>query len=286
VKRILRVFPKRTSYTPDDELAFVGMPPMACFIPEHDEVHVSCTFTWDMDECEDLAFQWEGVTNKPVKLGGPAYHSPTDDFTPGLYVKRGITFTSRGCNNHCPWCCVHDIEGKLRELPITEGNIIQDNNFLQCSRQHKEKVFDMLRSQRGISFRGGLETDLIDDHFVSNIQSLRIAELWLACDTDAALPRFKAACKKLVDAGFNRNQIKCYSLIGKDMEAEEQRNREIYRSGAMPFSQLLRDFSRKKTEYSAEWKAFERQWQRPAATVAHMRQVEAGEEQMEMGEII
>lgn len=278
--RILRVFPKRTSYTPLDDLAFVGMPSMQCFIPEHDEIHISCVFTWDMDECEDLAYQWEGVTNKPVKIGGPAYHSPTEEFTPGLYVKAGIIFTSRGCNNNCPWCGVRQMEGKLRELPITQGNIIQDNNFLQCSRQHKDKVFDMLRSQRGISFRGGLETDLIDDHFISNITSLRIAELWLACDTDAALPRLKVACKKLTDAGYNRHHIKCYSLIGKDMEAEEQRNREIYRAGAMPFSQLLRDFSRKKTEYSADWKAFERMWQRPAATVAHMREVEAGREQM------
>ena len=272
--RILRVFPKRTSYTPDDDLAFVGMPPMADFIPEHDEVHVSCTFTWDMDECEDLAYQWEGVTKKPVRLGGPAYHSPTDDFTPGLYVKKGIIFTSRGCNNNCPWCGVRQIEGKLRELPITPGNVIQDNNFLQCSRAHKEKVFDMLRSQHGIAFRGGLETDLIDDHFISNITSLRIAELWLACDTDAQLPRFKAACEKLTSAGFTRNQIRCYSLIGHDMEAEEQRNREIWRIGAMPYSQLERDFSREKTEYSAEWRAFERRWQRPAIMKAHMREVE------------
>ncbi|MBO7670357.1 MAG: hypothetical protein J6S60_07175 [Oscillospiraceae bacterium] len=278
--RILRVFPTQTSYTPTDDLAFVGPPPMQCFIPEHDEVHISCTFTWDMNKAEDLAFQWEGVTNKPVKLGGPAYHSEVEGFTPGLYVKKGVIFTSRGCNNNCPWCGVRQIEGKLVELPITQGNIIQDNNFLQCSVRHKEKVFDMLRSQHRICFRGGLETDLIDDHFVSNITSLRIAELWLACDTDAQLPRFKAACKKLTDAGYNRNQIRCYSLIGKDMEAEEQRNREIFRAGAMPFSQLLRDFSRKKTEYSAEWKAFERQWQRPAATVAHMREVERGEKQL------
>ena len=278
--RILRVFPTQTSYTPTDDLAFVGPLPMQCFIPEHDEVHISCTFTWDMNKAEDLAFQWEGVTNKPVKLGGPAYHSEVEGFTPGLYVKKGVIFTSRGCNNNCPWCGVRQIEGKLVELPITQGNIIQDNNFLQCSVRHKEKVFDMLRSQHRICFRGGLETDLIDDHFVSNITSLRIAELWLACDTDAQLPRFKAACKKLTDAGYNRNQIRCYSLIGKDMEAEEQRNREIFRAGAMPFSQLLRDFSRKKTEYSAEWKAFERQWQRPAATVAHMREVERGEKQL------
>ena len=282
---ILRVFPKRTSYTPDDPLAFVGMPPMREMIPEHDEVHVSCTFTWDMDEAEELAFQWEMATRKPVKIGGVAYHSPSLDFIPGLYVKKGITFTSRGCNNNCPWCGVMAVEGKLRELPICEGNILQDNNFLQCSRHHKEAVFDMLKKQRGICFRGGLESDLVDDHFVENIKSLRIAELWLACDTDGALPSFKRACKKLTDAGFDRNHIKCYSLIGKDMEKEEARNREIYNAGAMPFSQLQRDFSRTKTQYSAEWKSFERTWQRPVATVAHMRAVEAGEE-LEQEEMI
>ena len=272
-KRIIRVFCRQTSYTPTDEYAFVGPPP-GLFIPEHDEIHISVSFTWDKPLAEELAFQWESVTNKPVKLGGPAYHSEAGDFTPGLYVRKGITFTSRGCNNNCPWCGVREIEGTLREIPITPGNIIQDNNFLQCSRAHKDKVFDMLRTQRGICFRGGLETDLIDDHFVDAIHGLRIAELWLACDTDAQLPRFKKACEKLVKAGFTRRQIKCYSLIGKDMEAEEERNREIFRAGAMPFSQLYRDFTETKTEYSAEWRAFERQWQRPAATVAHMREID------------
>lgn len=274
INRVLRVFVRRTSYTPTDPLAFVGLPPFPDMIPEHDEVHISCTFTWDMDAAEDLAYQWEGATRAPVKLGGPAYKSSCDDFVPGLYIREGIIFTSRGCNNNCPWCGVRQIEGKLRELPITPGNIIQDNNFLQCSRAHKDKVFEMLRSQHGICFRGGLEPDLIDDHFISNITSLRISELWLACDTDAALPRFKEACAKLTAAGYNRNQIKCYSLIGEDMEAEEQRNREIFRADAMPFSQLKRDFTRKKTEYSKAWNAFERQWQRPAATVAHMREVD------------
>lgn len=119
-----------------------------------------------------------------------------------------------------------------------------------------------------------METDLIDDHFVNNITSLRIAELWLACDTDAQLPRFKRACEKLTKAGFTRDKIKCYSLIGEDMEKEEQRNREIFRAGAMPFSQLRRDFSREKTEYSSEWRAFERRWQRPAIMKSHMQMVE------------
>ena len=272
--RIIRVFVQRTSYTPDDDMVYIGSPPGGLFMPEHDEVHVSCTFSWDRPSAERLAAEWAEATDKPVRLGGPAYDSPAEDFTPGLYVRQGITFASRGCNNACPWCCVPRIEGQLREIPITPGNIIQDNNFLQCSRSHKDKVFDMLRTQKSICFKGGLESDLIDDHFVDAVRGLRIAELWLACDTDAAFPAFRRAAQKLTAAGFTRHQLRCYSLIGHDMEAEEERNREIWRLGVMPHSQLELDYSEAKTEYSPEWKAFQRLWQRPALMYAHMREID------------
>lgn len=270
MKRIIRVFPQRTSYTPDDEYVFIGMPPF--IIPEHDEVHISCTFTWDREYCKELAYQWEGRTNKPIKLGGVAFGSPAEDFTQGLYLKKNIIFTTRGCNNNCPWCIVPKQEGRLKELEICQGNIIQDNNFLQASRLHKNKVFDMLKTQKQICFKGGLECDLIDDHFINNITSLRIKELWLACDTDSELPNFKKACAKLTKAGFNMNKIKCFALsYGKDMQADEYRCQEIYNAGAMPFMQLYRDFSDQKTEYSKDWNAFARMWQRPAAINAHMK---------------
>ena len=63
-KRIIRVFPRKTSYTPDDEMAFIGMPPI--IIPEHDEIHVSCSFTWDKAYCDS------GV---PLKILYKAYTS-------------------------------------------------------------------------------------------------------------------------------------------------------------------------------------------------------------------
>ena len=189
--KIIRVFPEKTNYTPIDDYVFIGMPPF--IIPEHDEVHISCAFTWDREYAKELKFQWEGRTDKPVKLGGVAFNSPVDDFIQGLYVKSNVIFTTRGCNNNCPWCIVPKQEGKLRELPICQGNIIQDNNFLQASRQHKEKVFDMLRTQKGICFKGGLEPGLIDDHFIDSITSLKIKELWLACDTNSSIPLFKKA---------------------------------------------------------------------------------------------
>ena len=55
---IIRVFPQRTSYTPDDGMAFIGDPP-GLLIPPHDEIHISCTFTWEKAECERLKYQWE-----------------------------------------------------------------------------------------------------------------------------------------------------------------------------------------------------------------------------------
>jgi hypothetical protein len=239
-------------------------------IPEHEEVHVSCTFTWDKAECENLAYQWEGRTNKPVKLGGPAYKTVADNFIQGMYTKANIIYTTRGCNNQCPWCIVPSIEGRLHELPVQQGNWIQDNNFLQASRAHKDKVFNMLRTQRGICFKGGLAVDLIDDHFIDNVTSLRIKELWVACDNDDALPQFKKAVAKLAKAGFSRRKIKCYALIGDDMEKNEARLQEIYHAGVMPFAMLYRDFADTKTVYNQDWERFARQWQRPAAIEAHV----------------
>lgn len=277
---IIRVFPERTKCTPDDNYAFVGMPPVDNMIPEHKEIHISCIFSWDRKYAEDLAYQWEGRTNKPVRLGGPAFGSQVDEFTPGMYLKPNIIFTTRGCNNNCPWCIVPTVEGRLRELPVVMGSIIQDNNFLQSNRAHKGKVFDMLRTQKQICFKGGLEANLIDDHFVDALQSLyytrgnkkhsRISELWLACDTDGAIPAFKRACAKLTEAGFNREKIRCYVLIGDDMEKNEARLREVYHAGAMPFAQLYQPQETEKRKYSEDWNKFHRMWSRPAVTKAHV----------------
>ena len=165
MSKIIRVFARKTSYTAEDDYCFYDVPPFPELIPPHDEVHISCTFTWDKPWARELAYQWEAATDKPVKLGGVAFNSPAVDFVQGMYLKPNIIFTSRGCNNHCPWCFVPGIEGKLHALPdIPVGNIIQDNNFLQTDRAHKERVFEMLKTQKGICFKGGLEPDLLDDH--------------------------------------------------------------------------------------------------------------------------
>ena len=60
MNRIIRVFCRQTSYTPTDDMAFVGPPP-GLFIPEHDEIHISCTFTWDRTP-GDKKIQTQSVT--------------------------------------------------------------------------------------------------------------------------------------------------------------------------------------------------------------------------------
>lgn len=60
-KTILRVFPRRTAATPDDELAVIGAPTRAMLdAGGYDEIHVSVTFTYDMAE------QWAGDANNPT----------------------------------------------------------------------------------------------------------------------------------------------------------------------------------------------------------------------------
>lgn len=259
---VIRVFSRRTSATPVDNMAFVGNPPM--IRPEAEEVHISCTFTWDIEYSKYLADAW-GQYYPAVKLGGVAFNDKANGFVPGMYVKQGITFTSRGCNNQCPWCLVWKREGKLRGLPIVEGNKIQDNNLLQCSPQHIEKVFQMLKGQREIDLIGGLDSRLITDDIAEQIRSLRIKQIFLAADTKESINQLRTAIKKLQ---MPRDKIRCYALLkfnpNETISEATERMLQIWEAGAMPFPQLYQPENR--IEYPVEWKRFQRTWCRPAAT--------------------
>ena len=267
--RILRVFPRRTSFTPTDAMAFVGEPPL--MRPQADEVHVSVTFTWDRERGEHLAAAWRQYY-PVVRLGGPAYGSPAGAFTPGMYVRESVTFTSRGCNHSCPWCLVPTHEGHLSiPGPIPPGWIVQDNNLLQCPREHILRVADMLQAQhRAITFSGGLETRLIDDWVVANLLwETDIKAVFLACDTVGALRPLLTAVARL--SFLRRDQLRCYVLIGREtMPEAKTRLRAVWDAGCLPFAQLYQPPD-EWIQYSPEWRALARTWSRPAATKALMR---------------
>jgi len=264
---ILRVFPRRTNLTPTDSMAFVGDPRMDA--PQADEVHISTVFTWDMGRAEYLRKAWAQYY-PVVKLGGPAYGS-NGQFTPGQYVKQGVTFTSRGCNNRCEPCMVPSYEGKLREIPdFPAGYIIQDNNLLQCSRPHIERVLAMLRKQsRAAVFSGGLEAGLVTDWFADQLRGMRVKEVYLACDHDGAIKPLRKAVEKLAFLG--RDKLRCYVLIGREsIEQATARLEAVWEAGCLPFAQLFQPPERKRLEYPIEWRRLQRTWSRPAATKALM----------------
>ncbi len=52
--RIARVFPTKTSMSPTDPLAFFGPPTLDAIAAEPDEVHISVTFSWDLEKADEL----------------------------------------------------------------------------------------------------------------------------------------------------------------------------------------------------------------------------------------
>lgn len=271
--RIARVFPTITKMRPTDRDCYFGSPDM--LTPRYDEIHISCCFTWDLGKANKLIDEWRPYGN--VKVGGPAITKNPGLFVPGKYLRPGVTITSRGCPNKCPWCLVPKREGKIKELPVEPGNIIQDNNLLACSDSHISKVFDMLRGQRQIDFSGGLESCRITDKIVEGLRSLKIYQLWLAYDHPNQKRSVKKAILKLRKV-FKRDKVRCYVLIGTaddTLELAEARLRDVYEMGALPFAMRYRTPSLNwRNTYlfkDRAWNLFTREWTRPAIIKSRMK---------------
>jgi hypothetical protein len=267
--KIARVFCRKTSYTPIDENAFIGGPPLGC--PQYDEIHISTLFTWDIEYAyDDLKFLWSRFGS--VKLGGPAFDDSGGEFEPGFYVKRGITMTSRGCCFACPFCFVPRREGKIRTLAIQVGNIVQDNNLLACSRNHIEAVFEMLKSQKAVELKGGLDCRLLKSWHIKLLCDLpSIKNIFLAFDDPKREKSFMEAAR-LLTPYFDRHKLYAYVLIGYEgdtIEDADKRCRFVWDCGLIPFAMLYCDNGKYKQGY--DWRKFQKAWCRPASIYSMMK---------------
>lgn len=258
--QIARVFPQKGKYQPDDEHAYFDVPPM--FLPEYDEIHVSCAFTWDKKRAEWLAKQWESRFQGKVKIGGPAFFSEAAEFEPGMYIREGVNFTSRGCPNKCKFCFVPKIEGELKTLKVQRGHVINDNNFLACPRGHKKEVFAMLREAGKADFRGGLEARRLTEWDAEQICSLKgLSAVYLACDKPSRLKPLKRALNLLKP--LKRHQKTCYVLIGYDDDSPDSawsRIVDVAKAGAWPYPQLYRPPEAAKRQHPREWQHLQDAW--------------------------
>lgn len=260
---MIRVFARKTNFTPRDDLAFYTKPPL--FIRNWKKstlVAVSATFTWDIEKAYDFARAWL-LHFDNVQIGGPAFGDIGHSFIPGRFVKEGVTFTSRGCPKKCPWCLVPQREGKLREINIEPGYIVQDNNLLACSRGHIEKVFKMLAGQRrGIQFKGGLDIDFLKPWHIELLKKIKVAELWVACDRPKDLDRLDKAVDLFGD--FSIEKKRCYVLVGYHGEKQSEAQTRcvaVLKKGFMPYVQLYRGLNADPSR--GEWHDFCYFWIRP-----------------------
>jgi hypothetical protein len=270
--KIIRVFPRRTNATPDDENVRIDLAPG--LFDEADEVHISVAFSWDIPRAEYLAKQWSAVA--PVRIGGPAFNERGGDFVPGMYMKRGYVITSRGCPNRCWFCNVPKREGyRLRELPVTDGWIVTDDNLLACSQEHIDRVFEMLNRQpHQPQFVGGLEAKLLMPEMAVRLKGLNPKTMFFAYDTPDDYEPLVQAGKYLREAGFKKSnqQARCYVLIGHKgdtFEKAEKRLLQTWEAGFMPFAMLYRDA---KGEYDIAWKRFQREWANPVIVGYKLRE--------------
>lgn len=275
---IARVFPRKTKATPDDAMAFFGLPNLLAYQCDISEVRVSVTFTYDIALAEQLAEFWTKARIAPVTIGGPAYEKDQAlypiEFTPGLYIKPGYTFSSRGCPRRCFFCSVWKRWNTA--IPLTtihDGWNLLDDNLLACPRPHVERVFDMLRRQtRRVEFTGGLEAKALEEYHVDLLASLkpRPSMFW-AYDPGDSFEEMERAARLMLAAGFTRasHRLRCYVLVGypKDtIDLAAKRLEDMVRIGFTPMAMVWKPEKPAAEKYrpGPEWRAFQRRWTRPA----------------------
>ena len=204
MKKIARVFPSKTNMSPTDPLAFFGLPTIEALAMEIDEVHISVTFTWDLEKADELFEAWQ-ILGVPVYVGGPAFDDRMGDFTPGTYVKPGVVFTSRGCNKECWFCSVPKCShGVIRELPIYDGYNIADDNILGTSEAHFRSVIEMLRRQKERAvFSGGLEPAFLQKWQADLLRSINPKTMYTAYDTRDDYEAIRQMASIMWEAGFS-----------------------------------------------------------------------------------
>jgi hypothetical protein len=266
--KLIRVFPRRTSATPTDEDAYVGEPTL---FAEADRINISVTFTYDLSEAERLAKLWKQIA--PVEIGGPATGTRGGDFVPGTYLKKGYVITSRGCPNRCWFCGVWKREGEnVRELPVTEGWNVLDDNLLACGDSHIKEVFAMLSKQKHRPlFTGGLEAARLKPWHVEELAKLKPEEMFFAYDEERDREPLYEAGRLLTGAGLKLcHPLRAYVLCGypKDTVGKaEWRMRDCATAGFMPMAMVYRDA---RGGREREWIRFAHTWARPACARAEL----------------
>lgn len=82
------------------------------------------------------------------------------------------------------------------------------------------------------SFKGGLEARRLQAWHVDLLHSIKAEDIWLACDTEAALTHLERAGDLLAD--FKIGQKRCFVMIGFDGESLADAERRLAKNWSRP----------------------------------------------------
>jgi len=253
----IRVFPRKTEYTPVDELSFVGSPPGR--LPTKKAfVSISVAFTWDRDRGVELAHEWSKHYNY-VSLGGPAFGSYAGLFVPGRFIREQYYLSSRGCNKRCPWCHIWKNEGLIRELqPFhPQSYCLEDCNLLACSQSHIEQVFlriaESAKIQGTVPQMSAFDARLFTEHHLQLCEDIGLKHVTFACDFPGAEIHLQRIFPMLQDKPQEWRE--CCVLLGYHggLESGLEQIQKVIDSGFFPAVMLYQDDSDTFRHYSTEW---------------------------------
>ena len=198
-----------------------------------EKAYISAIFTPDLPNlCQDvLKLKSAGIE---VEIGGPAptampgYVEQACGIRPHIglddrfeFVKGNFTmsFTSRGCPNHCRGCITPKIEPTRLEyddftIPMGEKPFIGDNNILATSWEHQKLVVKKLRGVKNLDINSGFEAKLFTEDYYQLYSQLNLKCYRLAFDAMDKEQAFTRAVSILKKHAIPYRDIIVYVLIG------------------------------------------------------------------------
>lgn len=162
-----------------------------------------------------------------------------------------IQFFSRGCIRRCPFCLVHDKEGKIHPVepvqlnPNGEWIEVLDNNFF-ANPDWKSAIDYLIKAGQKVNLHG------VDIRIMNEEQAYWLNKLRLRRNIHIAwdLPALDLTDKlREVTRYIKPYKIMCYVLVGFNSTIEQDMYRiETLRSfGIKPYVMPYRDFENKRT---------------------------------------
>lgn len=192
----------------------------------YDRVYQSKIFTFTPDygysfDCETI----KGGTGYDLHKTLP---KEIDDMQPDYSIypqvdnKTAYGFLTRGCVNHCKWCCVPIKEGSIKpyrdveEVAVNGRNklILMDNNILACD-YGLQQIEKIAKLGYRIDLNQAIDARLITDEIAQLLAKVHwLNQIRLGCDTPKQIEHCERAMK-LID-GYRKTPASylMYTMIG------------------------------------------------------------------------